>query len=335
MRRKNDFREFIFWASFLFLILFGTSIYFRDVFARFSLYALRQLAATTLMSLTILPPQPIFYTASLTRITQGENNIPVFVTSNTPNAFGHIYDPDFFLPFVIKLAIRYGNNEVIASDLVVEDDEHLRATFSIPASQPPGQYDIVVISNESPRVEYLLSRYVEVRQLPMPFTGGGGGGGGGGGIPVAVAPLPRVNVGTVNLAAITSESRTGSQSLFVFYRTLQLGSRGEDVAALQSRLKNEVAYSGPITSYFGTQTAQAVKMYQKKYNISQIGIVGPLTRAKLNEVIVPSIQSPPSVNAYQEDDVAAVVPTKESLQAKLRILKQQLRELLNRLLLQL
>ncbi len=58
--------------------------------------------------------------------------------------------------------------------------------------------------------------------------------------------------------------------------------QGSDVAELQKRLTDEGVYSGPITGYFGPLTQAGVKEYQIKNGISAIGVVGPLTRAKLN-----------------------------------------------------
>lgn len=72
------------------------------------------------------------------------------------------------------------------------------------------------------------------------------------------------------------------ESAFRFTRGLGIGSRGDDVTELQNRLTAEGVYSGPITGYFGSLTSQGVKNFQKKYGISQVGVVGPQTRAKLN-----------------------------------------------------
>jgi hypothetical protein len=75
----------------------------------------------------------------------------------------------------------------------------------------------------------------------------------------------------------------GASSGFQFTRTLMLGMTGEDVTQLQLRLTSEGVYNGPITGYFGPLTEAGVKAYQTKYGIDSVGIVGPKTRAKLNE----------------------------------------------------
>lgn len=71
-------------------------------------------------------------------------------------------------------------------------------------------------------------------------------------------------------------------------RTLQRGMRGEDVRELQILLKQfpDIYPEGPVTGYFGARTEAGVKKFQKKYGIAPLGIVGPRTRAKLNDSLV-------------------------------------------------
>lgn len=79
----------------------------------------------------------------------------------------------------------------------------------------------------------------------------------------------------------------------VFTLVLRRGSRGAEVTALQEFLKSDpVIYpEGIVSGYFGALTEQAVKRFQTKYGIvssgspatTGYGLVGPKTRAKLNE----------------------------------------------------
>jgi peptidoglycan/xylan/chitin deacetylase (PgdA/CDA1 family) len=82
--------------------------------------------------------------------------------------------------------------------------------------------------------------------------------------------------------ALHGEATGGSTTGFVFTKTLQTGSTGDEVTELQKRLAQEGVYSGPVTGYFGALTKAAVIAYQKKYGLDQAGVVGPKTRAKLN-----------------------------------------------------
>jgi len=64
-----------------------------------------------------------------------------------------------------------------------------------------------------------------------------------------------------------------------------IGMRSEQVKLLQQMLsKDPSIYTGPVTGYYGPLTKQAVINFQKKYNIQQTGIAGPVTRQKMNEV---------------------------------------------------
>lgn len=84
---------------------------------------------------------------------------------------------------------------------------------------------------------------------------------------------------------------------FTFTRALQVGSRGEDVVNLQKVLKNDGVYpEGLVTGYFGNLTKNAVTAFQVKYKIDPIGIVGPKTRAKLNQLLA-AVRGISSVNS--------------------------------------
>ncbi|MDD4409993.1 MAG: peptidoglycan-binding domain-containing protein [Candidatus Pacebacteria bacterium] len=68
---------------------------------------------------------------------------------------------------------------------------------------------------------------------------------------------------------------------------LYVGSRGQDVTDLQTFLaSNKNIYpEGLITGYYGSLTAKAVSQFQLAYDIQPVGSVGPVTLAKMNEVI--------------------------------------------------
>lgn len=83
-----------------------------------------------------------------------------------------------------------------------------------------------------------------------------------------------------------------------FSKTLRVGSRGSDVLMLQSLLRGipDIYPNGEATGYFGKLTEAAVKRFQKKYELEQVGVVGPKTREKLNVLlaadIVPVVAAP-------------------------------------------
>ena len=78
-------------------------------------------------------------------------------------------------------------------------------------------------------------------------------------------------------------------------RSLFKGSSGDDVEELQQFLKQfpDVYPEGLTTGYFGPLTEKAVKKFQKKYGIEQVGIVGPKTRAQLHKLVGKTASSVP------------------------------------------
>jgi len=69
-------------------------------------------------------------------------------------------------------------------------------------------------------------------------------------------------------------------------KNLSFRDEGANVRNLQEMLAwySDIYPKGIISGYFGPLTQAAVKLFQKKYEISQTGTVGPLTRAKLKEI---------------------------------------------------
>jgi peptidoglycan hydrolase-like protein with peptidoglycan-binding domain len=78
-----------------------------------------------------------------------------------------------------------------------------------------------------------------------------------------------------------------------FVRPLSLGSRGEDVSALQNflvRYEPELYPEALVTGYYGELTYKAVGRFQEKYGLAgpndrAHGYFGPQTRAKVNALI--------------------------------------------------
>lgn len=88
---------------------------------------------------------------------------------------------------------------------------------------------------------------------------------------------------------------------YCFSTDLYKGLTSNDVKDLQKALNldpaTRVASSGAgapgyETTYFGSLTEAAVKKFQAKYGISTTGYVGPLTRAKLNELYCTPVTTP-------------------------------------------
>lgn len=77
----------------------------------------------------------------------------------------------------------------------------------------------------------------------------------------------------------------------IFTEPLTYGSTGEQVVLLQKLLSkyDHIYPEKEITGSYGSLTQRAVKLFQIEYEIAdetsdQFGVVGPATRAKLNEL---------------------------------------------------
>ena len=72
-----------------------------------------------------------------------------------------------------------------------------------------------------------------------------------------------------------------------FTRTLSRGVSGDEVRELQKFLKQfpDIYPEGLITGYFGPLTEKAVKKLQARQGLETIGVVGPQTQAKINELL--------------------------------------------------
>lgn len=82
----------------------------------------------------------------------------------------------------------------------------------------------------------------------------------------------------------------------------KIGSRGQEVINIQTRLKNWGYYSGTVDGVFGSKTQSAVKSFQRKNGLTPDGIAGPATLAKIG---LPTGQS--SVTSSNDVTLLAMV----------------------------
>lgn len=114
--------------------------------------------------------------------------------------------------------------------------------------------------------------------------------GGGGGSPSVISPQSSESIGTIDAQPTipTTISIPSAGATYVFTKSLNLSSKGEEVVILQKYLNDHgysVASSGPgsprnESSYFGTRTQAALARFQKANNIfPAAGYFGPITRS--------------------------------------------------------
>ncbi len=107
---------------------------------------------------------------------------------------------------------------------------------------------------------------------------------------VAAPVSPRVATSTATSSApvATSTVETAKPALeapprtFTFSRVLKVGSRGDDVSALQRILIAQNFLFGEVTGYFGNLTRTALRSFQTDRGLQPVGFVGPQTREVLN-----------------------------------------------------
>src|SRR3989344_1874916 len=94
-------------------------------------------------------------------------------------------------------------------------------------------------------------------------------------------------------------------------RELGPGSKGDDVTALQEFLaKDKTIYpEGSATGYYGSLTTAAVRRFQAKYGISQVGRVGPATLKQLQELKSGIVVAPTSAPTPAPVPAPAPAPT--------------------------
>ena len=89
-----------------------------------------------------------------------------------------------------------------------------------------------------------------------------------------------------------------SDNAFAAYK---IGSSGPMVERIQTKLKNWGYYTGNVDGIFGSQTEKAVKYFQRKNGLTQDGIVGTNTLAKLG------ISEKASVSSNDEELLARII----------------------------
>lgn len=102
--------------------------------------------------------------------------------------------------------------------------------------------------------------------------------------------------------AVSSDASAVLPSVGPLQETLRIGSVGDAVITLQSRLLSLNYLKGTADGIFGTQTAQAVTAFQRKSGLKADGVFGPATSAALYGSDAQSNQSSSSSNPSKEED---------------------------------
>ncbi len=167
----------------------------------------------------------------------------------------------------------------VESDVVIGLDELLQTDTNVNCSD-----DEVVITctAKNPGTAFTFGTKVEFLQS---WSSGIGSGSSAASQQIDLVSINNgVNTATTTTNKLINQNNLVQIPLFLFSKKLNQGMQDDDIKELQKRLKSEGVYTGPITGLFGPLTKQGVKDFQKKYNINQVGIVGPATLEKLNTI---------------------------------------------------
>ena len=100
----------------------------------------------------------------------------------------------------------------------------------------------------------------------------------------------------------TSTPTTDSNGWLVPSRTLRKGYTGDDVKSVQSRLKELGYYTGSLDGNYGSGTMAAVKSFQANNGLTQDGLAGSSTFAKLFSTSAVSAGSSSGSSSSTDDD---------------------------------
>jgi hypothetical protein len=120
---------------------------------------------------------------------------------------------------------------------------------------------------------------------------------------------------------------TPAAPAYVFTEYLTPGSQDNEVLMLQEILQREGYLTAPPTGYFGTATEGAVEEFQTAEGIDALGVVGPSTRAALNQIeqsLAGTTTTTPSTTTTTTTSNAAV---SAQLQSELTTVEQLLSQI--------
>lgn len=159
---------------------------------------------------------------------------------------------------------------------------------------------------------------------PAPVSSGGGSGGGGS------TSSGRRNLSVSSTPNTISPTVTCTPSSFVLNRNLAFRSEGEDVKALQNFLVQKgYTTADNVTGFFGPVTVESVKRFQRDnsivssgdYRTTGYGMVGPVTRVKINSMLGTSCNTAQS----------SMGQSSQTVQDQIKFLQSQVQELLLKL----
>ena len=147
----------------------------------------------------------------------------------------------------------------------------------------------------------------------------------GGGTPAAPAPSNTPASTPAQTVAVPAATAAPVAPAYVFTANLSRGSSGTEVLALQKFLAGEGMLTATPNGYYGPQTEAAVVKFQAAHGVSQLGIVGPSTRAALNQI------ENANASGASSDSTAIATMTLAQLKSEVQLLQAELTQALGRI----
>lgn len=117
-----------------------------------------------------------------------------------------------------------------------------------------------------------------------------------------IKTLVNVTILAIFIAGSSTVNAQSDNSCISVTQTLRLGSRqpASEITKIQKYLVDNKYLDTTPTGYFGKLTENAIKKFQKDNGIQTTGIIGPLTRAKLQELVCKVVAVNTTVKPTQE-----------------------------------
>jgi hypothetical protein len=144
---------------------------------------------------------------------------------------------------------------------------------------------------------------------------------GGGCVPLTIT-VSGTAAAVTTTPVVTTTTSTATTPAYDFTEYLVPGDQDAQVLALQQLLAAQGDMTATPNGYFGPATEAAVLKFQAAHDISQVGTVGPTTRAALNSLESGSV-------GVSDTDISTM--TLSQLQAEVASLESELTSVLNRI----
>ena len=226
-----------------------------------------------------------------TSSTIGLNNTSLAVSGSADAVDSITVDTDHFsvtLDAGSTLTVRSGNRYKLNTDsssLYVTED--CTSSYSgLTLSSPTGGATVTITVTPDSNVNCSFSSGTSGSGSSGSHSVGGGSS--------YVAPVVVKTVAVANPVVNKPVASTQGQLLT---KDLSKGSKDDEVSILQTLLSSDKSIypEGLITGLIGPATERAVKRFQAKYGISQVGKVGPATRKKIAQVFQGATTVPTTV----------------------------------------